>query len=72
MQLKQMNRIENHSQIHVSGPNTILYEDIAKYMGSKRKVVSVDPDLENLLAAEEGAAVVNSAGGGGRLKLQYV
>ena len=47
VQLKQMNQTENNSSIHVSGPNAILYENIAKYTGSKRKVVSVDLDLEN-------------------------
>ena len=69
VQLKRMNRIEQNSPIHVSGPDAILYEDIAKYMGSKRKIVNVDPDLANRLAAEEGAAVVNSAGGRGKIKV---
>ena len=69
VQLKRMNRIEQNSPIHVAGPNAILYEDIAQYMGSKRKIVNVDPDLANRLAAEEGAAVVNSAGGRGKIKV---
>ena len=46
-QLKQMNRIEKNSPIHISGPCKILYEDIAKFMGSKRKIVEVDPELAN-------------------------
>ena len=46
-----------------------LYEDIAKRMGSKWKVVSVEPDLENRLAAEEGDVMVNSAGGSGEVKV---
>ena len=35
VQIKRMNRIEKNLPKHVSGPNTILYEDIAKYMGSR-------------------------------------
>ena len=40
-------------------------------MGTKRRVVSVDPDLANRLAEEEGASLVNvnSAGGGGKVKV---
>ena len=68
-QLKRMNRIEGNSPIHLSGPNAIAYDDIAKYMGTKRRIVSVDPDLANQLAAEEGALVVNYAGGGGKVKV---
>jgi len=37
-------------------------------MGTKRRVVNVDRDLANRLAAEEGASVVN-AGGGGKVKV---
>ena len=33
-QLKRMNRIEKNSPIHIAGPCRILYEDIAKFMGS--------------------------------------
>ena len=68
-QLKQMNRIEKNSPIHISGPCRILYEDIAKFMGSKRKIVEVDPELANRLAAEEGASVLNSAGGRWKIKV---
>ena len=68
-QLKRMNRIEKNSPIHISGPCRILYEDIAKFMGSKRKIVEVDPELANRLAAEEGASVLNSAGGRGKIKV---
>ena len=68
-QLKQMNRMEQNPPIHLSGPNAISYEDIAKYMGTKRRIVSVDPDLANRLAAEEGASVVNRAGGRGKVKV---
>ena len=38
-------------------------------MGTKWCIVSVDPELANQLAAEEGAAVVNGAGGGGRIRV---
>ena len=68
-QLKRMNRIEGNSPIHLSGPFAIVYDDIAKFMGTKRRVVSVDPDLANQLATEEGASVVNNAGGGGKVKV---
>ena len=64
-----MNRIEGNPPIHLSGPNTINYEDIAKYMGTKRRIVDVDPDLANRLAAMDGAAVLNSAGGRGKVKV---
>ena len=63
-QLVLMNRTEKNSPIHLSGPSAIVYEDIANYMGTKRKVVEVDPDLANRLAAEEGAEVINNIGGG--------
>ena len=63
-QLVLMNRTEKNSPIHLSGPSAIVYEDIANYMGTKRKVVKVDPDLANRLAAEEGAEVINNIGGG--------
>ena len=63
-QLLLMNRTENNSPIHLSGPSQIVYEDITNYMGTKRKVVEVDPDLANRLAAEEGAEVINNIGGG--------
>ena len=49
--------------------NAINYENIAKYMGTKRKIVDVDPDLANRLAATEGAAVLNRAGGRGKVKV---
>lgn len=68
-QLKRMNRVEGNPPIHLSGPNAIIYEDIARYMGTKRRIVSVDPALANRLAAEEGASVVNGAGGGGRVRV---
>ena len=51
VQLKRMNRVEGNPPIHLSGPNAINYEDIAKYMGTKRKIVDIDPDLANRLAA---------------------
>ena len=69
MQLKRMNRVEQNPPIFLSGPNAITYDDIAKYMGTKRRIVSVDPDLANRLAAEEGASVVNRAGGRGKVKV---
>lgn len=68
-QLRRMNRVEGNSPIYLTGPNAIVYEDIAKYMGTKRRVVTVDPDLANPLAAEEGAEFVNCAGGGGKVKV---
>ena len=46
-----------------------MYDDIAKFMETKRRVVSVDPDLANRLATEEGASVVHNAGGGGKVKV---
>ena len=69
VQLKKMNRIEGNTPIHLSGPHAIEYEDIARYMGTKRRVVSVDPDLANRLAAEEGAAVINRAGNRGKVRV---
>ena len=69
VQLKRMNRVEGNPPIHLSGKNAINYEDIAKYMGTKRKIVDVDPDLANRLAATEGAAVLNRAGGRGKVKV---
>ena len=68
-QLRRMNRVEGNPPIHLSGPNAINYNDIAKYMGTKRRIVDVDPDLANQLAATEGAAVINSAGGRGKVKV---
>ena len=62
-QLILMNRTENNSPIHLSGPSAIVYEDIVNYMGTKRKVVEVDQYLADILLAEEGAEVVNSIGG---------
>ena len=59
-----MNWAENNSPIHLVGPSAIVYEDIANYMGMKRKVVSVDPDLVNGLAAEEGTELINHVHGG--------
>ena len=38
-------------------------------MGTKRKIVDVDPDLANRLAATDGAAVLNRAGGRGKVKV---
>lgn len=69
VQLKQMNGIEHNSPIHISGPNAFVYEDITKHMGSKQKIVNVDIDLANQLAAEEGAAMVNSTGCSGEVKI---
>ena len=69
VQLKRMNRIEGNPPIHLSGPNAINYEDIAKYMGTKQRIVDVDPDLANRLAATDGAAVLNSASGRGKVKV---
>ena len=68
-QLRRMNRVEGNPPIHLAGPNAINYNDIAKYMGTKRRIVDVDPDLANRLAATEGAAVLNSAGGRGKVKV---
>jgi hypothetical protein len=68
-QLKRMNRMERNPPIHLSGPNAIDYEDIANFMGTKRKIVDVDPDLANRLAATEGAAVLNRAGVRGKVKV---
>ena len=68
-QLKRMNRVEKNPPIHLSGPNAINYEDIASFMGTKRKIVEVDPDLANRLAATEGAAVLNRAGVRGKVKV---
>ena len=45
--LRQMNRIEGNLPIHLTGQNSINYNDIAKYMGKKRRIVDVDPDLAN-------------------------
>lgn len=68
-QLKRMSRIEGNSPIHLSGPFAIVYDDIAKFMGTKCRVVNVDPDLANRLATEEGASVLYNAGGGGKVKV---
>ena len=35
----------------------------------KAKIVDVDPDLANRLAATDGAAVLNRAGGRGKVKV---
>ena len=69
VQLKRMNRVEGNPPIHLSGPNAINYGDIAKYMGTKRRIVDVNPDLANRLAATEGGTVLNSSGGGGKVKV---
>ena len=63
-QLKQMNRTENNSPIHLLGSDCVVYDDIVIYMGTKRKVVSVDPALANRLVAEEGADIVHQVRGG--------
>ena len=68
-QLKRMNRVEQNPPIHLSGPNAITYEDIATFMGTKHKIVEVDPDLANRLAATEGAAVLDRAGVRGKVKV---
>ena len=68
-QLRRMNRVEGNSPIYLSGANAIVYEDIAKYMGTKRRIVTVDPDLANRLATEEGAEFINHAVGGGKVRV---
>ena len=68
-QLKRMNRVKGNAPIHLSGPNAIVYEEVAKCMGTKRRVFNVDLVLANQLAAEEGTLVVNGAGGGGKVKV---
>ena len=68
-QLRRMNPVKGNAPKHLSRPNAIVYEDIARYMGTKQRIVSVDPELANQLTAEEGASVVNGAGDGGRIRV---
>ena len=69
VQLKTMNQIQGNPELHLSGNNTIKYEDIAKYMGTKQRISDVDLDLANQLVATEGATVVNGAVGRGKVKV---
>ena len=52
--LERMNRKDHNSPIHLTGDVALKYEHIAKFMNTKRKVITVNADVAAQLAAQDG------------------